>query len=146
MTNDSENDVRQQLQQEHSELRQLLGDIHRILAERLDTVVHVSEQLAALNEHVQTHFNDEEVGGFFDQVLGKTSASHRVNSLRDEHQRLLQAVRRINEHAKSGNGSADWWKRLESEFHEFNKDFMEHEHKENQLLQDAYEQDIGAAD
>jgi iron-sulfur cluster repair protein YtfE (RIC family) len=123
----------------------LLGDLHRVLAERLETVVNVSEQLASLNEHIETHFNEEEVGGFFDQVLGKTSQSQRVALLRDEHERLLQAVRQINEHAKSGNGSDDWWRRLESEFREFSKDFMEHEHKENQLLQDAYEQDFGTA-
>jgi iron-sulfur cluster repair protein YtfE (RIC family) len=148
MTENSEQDMRKEIQREHGELRALLGDIHRVLAERLQTVVHVSEQLAALNEHVETHFNEEEIGGFFDQVLGSASqqVAQQVDSLRDEHCHLLQVVRRLSEQAKTGNGSDDWWQRLESEFREFSKELMHHEHKENELLQEAFDQDIGAAD
>ena len=43
------------------------------MAKRLAAVANVSEMLASLGEHVQTHFDEEETAGFFDDVTDDIS-------------------------------------------------------------------------
>ena len=137
----------EEVQREHDELRELLGEVHRVLAERLEKVAEVSERLASLSEHVETHFQEEEIAGFFDQVVERAPRlSDRVDRLRTEHQALLGAVRSLYDAATQGDGSADWWKRMEGTFHDFSKDLMHHESHENDLLQEAYGEDLGTGD
>ena len=94
-----------------------------------------------------THFAEEETAGFFDDVVDRAPRlSDRIDALRTEHQQLLAAIRRLNEVAGDGDGSADWWQRLEAAFHQFSNDLMHHESTENEILLEAYTDDIGAAD
>ena len=135
------------IRREHEELRELLGEIHQMLAKRLEAVANVSEMLASLGDHVETHFAEEETAGFFDDVTDRAPRlSDRIDALRRDHLELLATVRQLNEVAGSGDGSADWWERLESAFHEFSKDLMHHESAESEILIEAYTDDIGAAD
>ena len=137
----------EQIRREHDELRQLLGSVRRTLADRLETVASVAEKLSELCEHVETHFAEEETGGFFDQVLEKEPRfGERTQALQNEHVQLLAAVRKLAETSRAEGDSDDWWLRVEGEFHEFSKDLMRHESKENELLQDTLSVDIGAAD
>jgi iron-sulfur cluster repair protein YtfE (RIC family) len=137
----------EEIRREHEELRDLLGDIHQMLAKRLEAVASVSEMLASLGDHVETHFSEEETAGFFDDVTDRAPRlSDRIDALRTEHQQLLAAVRRLKEVANGGDGSADWWQRLESAFREFSKELMHHESSETEILLEAYNDDIGAAD
>ncbi len=83
----------QQLQQEHAELRELLGNIHRVLSERLESVARVSEMLASLSSHIEAHFKEEEVAGFFDEIVEHAPRlSSHTEALRSEHTQLLAAV------------------------------------------------------
>ena len=137
----------EQIRREHEELRQLLGSVRRTLADRLETVASVVEKLSDLCEHVETHFAEEETGGFFDQVLEKEPRfGNRTQALQNEHVQLLAAVRKLAETSLAEGDSDDWWRRVEGEFHEFSKDLMRHESKENELLQDTLSVDIGAED
>ena len=72
--------------------------------------------------------------------------SDNVESLKRDHQSLLSAVRKLNQVASQGNGSSDWWQQLEQAFHQFSTDLMHHESTENELLQQAYTDDIGTGD
>lgn len=140
-------ELAEQIRQEHEELRALLGEIHGMLAKRLEAVASVAETLASLNEHVETHFAEEETAGLFDDVVDKAPRlSERIDALRNEHEQLLVAVRRLSEVANDGDGSDDWWQRLDAAFHEFSRDLMHHESCENEILLEAYTDDIGAAD
>ncbi len=135
------------IRREHEELRELLGDLHRRLADRLEEVAGVAEMMASLDEHVQTHFNEEETAGLFDDVVERAPRlSERIANLRTEHQQLLAAVRELKQAADQGDGSADWWQGLNSAFHSFSKELMHHENTENDILMEAYTDDIGAAD
>jgi len=142
----SKHELFEEIRREHEELRELLGDVRRMLASRLETVASVAEMLALLSEHVETHFSEEETAGLFDQVVDRAPRlSDRIDSLRTEHQQLLSSVRNLNE-AAAGDSSGDWWKRLETAFHEFSSGLMHHESAENEILLEAYTDDIGAAD
>jgi len=143
----SPNEFCEAVRREHDELRSLLGDLHKILSQRLEEAHRVAALLASLVEHVEAHFREEEVDGFFDQVTERAPRlSHRVEALRREHESLLAAVRNVHEVATGNNGSPDWWQQLEEAFHQFSTQLMHHESAENELLKAAYEDDIGAGD
>lgn len=143
----SQHDIMEEIRREHEELRALLGDVHQMLAKRVETVAGVSEKLASLVHQVETHFSEEETAGFFDDVIERAPRlSDRIDVLRDEHRKLQAAVRHLQELAGQGDGSADWWQRLDSAFHDFSKELMHHESCESEILLEAYTDDIGAAD
>ena len=143
----TKHELSEEILREHEDLRELLGKIHRMLANRLESVASVSEMLASFGEHVELHFAEEETAGFFDDVVDRAPwLSNRIDALRTEHQQFLAAVRKLNEVAADGDGSADWFQRLESAFHRFSSELMHHESVENAILLEAYTDDIGAAD
>ena len=136
-----------QIQRDHQELRNLLGEVHHVLARKLESVARVAEMVGSLANHIEAHFEEEEATGVFDEVSEREPRlSSRAKELRAEHDRLRQTVQALSQAAKSGDGAADWWEQLETAFHDFSKDLMRHEHQENELVQVAYEQDLGAGD
>lgn len=140
-------DVFEQTKQEHDELRNLLGEVHRALSKRQDTVDRIAELLTSLGEHAQTHFDREEANGFFEQVTAQAPRlSERANTLLKEHIALREAIRSLSVRARENRSSPDWWEEIEAEFHAFSKRLMQHESEENAILQDAYGQDIGSQD
>jgi iron-sulfur cluster repair protein YtfE (RIC family) len=143
----SDRSTYEEIQREHEELGELLGDVTRTLAKRLVSVSQVAEMIGTLVEQLEQHFDEEETGGFFDQIVSQTPRhAERCKSLREEHTWLLASIRELNEQASLGDDSDDWWQRLESKFHEFSKELMQHESKENELVQKVYTEDIGPAD
>lgn len=136
-----------EIRREHEELREALGKIHQTLHKREAAVPTVAEMLSLLGDDVEAHFSDEETSGFFDDVLGRAPRlSDRIDALRAEHQQLSATVHRLQVAATDGDGSDDWWQRIETAFHDFSKELMHHEGAENEILLEAYTDDIGAAD
>lgn len=140
-------DVFEQTRQEHEELRDLLGAVTRALSQRHDTVDRVAELLTTLSEHAQTHFDQEESSGFFEQVVAKAPRlSDRADALLQEHAALRETLRSLATQARENRTSPDWWDDMEKGFHDFSKRLMHHESEENAILQEAYGQDIGSQD
>lgn len=137
----------EEMRREHEELRELLGKVRRVIAKRAESVAHVSDILASLVTHVETHFADEEVEGLFDELAEQAPRlTERTEQLRQEHVQLRAAIGKLAELAASGDTSSDWWQQLETAFHQFSTQLMHHETKENELLQEAYTEDIGSQD
>ena len=137
----------EEVEREHAALRDALGALHRVLAQRQGAVATVAEQLCALGDDVAEHFSDEETAGFFDDLLAQAPhLANRIDQLREEHQQLSDTIERLKVVAVHGDGSAPWWEQLEAAFHAFSKELMHHEATENELLVEAYTDDIGAAD
>ncbi len=102
---------------------------------------------ASLCNQIETHFGEEETAGFFDDIVAQAPRlSQQTEHVCDEHGCLLETVRKLANQANDGDGSTDWWQRLESAFREFSKRLMQHESKENDLLFQAYYDDIGSPD
>jgi hypothetical protein len=59
---------------------------------------------------------------------------------------MLHTASELARFASAGSGSESWWRELNSRFHVFSKELMHHEGEENQLLQEAYQDDIGSKD
>ena len=136
----------EEIRKEHEELREVLGVVHRTLGKREAAVATVAEMLSLLGDDVAAHFSDEESAGFFDDVLDRAPRlSNRIDALRGEHQQLSATVARLQVVATNGDGSSDWWQQIETAFHDFSKELMHHETTENELLLEAYTDDIGTA-
>ena len=137
----------EQVRQDHEVLRTWLGKLHHALTERSATAPDVAALFDGLIEHVDRHFEDEENGGFFDQVVAQAPRfADRTTALRDDHVELRKQVRGLAEVARSAEASDAWWKQLDEGFHEFSKSLMHHENLENELLQDTYDEDVGSKD
>ena len=83
----------------------------------------------------------------FDEIIEQAPRlADQAGQLCQEHVQLMEAMDQLNQLAGTQTGSAEWWQQLADRFHLLSKDLMHHEHKENELLQDAYENDIGSKD
>jgi iron-sulfur cluster repair protein YtfE (RIC family) len=147
MNNSTEEDVLQRIQQEHRQLRELLGNVHQAFAQGEQRSADLIPLLHTLWSLVEEHFCEEEQGGFFKQVTDQAPGlANRAAAVRGEHAVLRDRVSRLCFEAALGGGGQPWWQHLEQQFHEFSKELMHHEGRENELLQEAYEQDIGPSD
>jgi hypothetical protein len=70
----------------------------------------------------------------------------RTTLLRDEHAALRADLAGLTARAGEADVSDAWWQELLAGFHEFSKALMQHETKENELLQDVFDEDVGSKD
>ena len=137
----------EKVQSDNEKLRELLGGVTRIFAGGVENADRVAESLASLASQLETHFEEEEIAGVFDDVVERAPhLSERVDQLKQQHKELRIAFAGIKQLASSGDGTVKWWNKLSKVFHDFSTDLMHHEHTENELVQEAYTQDIGSKD
>ena len=143
-TND---DTLKRVQEEHRVLRELLVKVHQALTQHQQNIAEVSSLFNSLRNQIEEHFREEEEGGFFEQITDQAPRlEHRADEVRGEHAQLRDSISRLCFDVATGNGSEAWWQQLEEQFHAFSKELMRHEGHENELLQEAYQQDIGPSD
>ena len=130
---------------QHTMLREMIVQFQTTLdsrPERRDVAVH---QISALLKKLEAHFHEEEEEGFFDQITACAPRfATETDRLMQEHQVLLKQMRCLTALAETCEGSDLWWDRLKNDFHEFRVTIMHHESAENQLLQRAFNEDIGS--
>ena len=132
---------------EHECLHRSLGELQQLFNERR-SAEKVAPALAEFAEHVQAHFvHEEEEEGFFDALVEQAPRLKlRADALIEEHAEMSRELARLQRHAKPGVASAEWWSTLSEEFDSFWQLFRRHERTENDLVQEAFNDDIGAAD
>lgn len=144
MTMSKEQQIYDEIRREHEHLRELLGDLHQALIERRESVNNLTGMMTSLQEHVRAHFHEEEECGFFSEVTAQAPRmSDRADELKNEH---VDLGARVVELVTIASEEDELCKSLDTKFHDFSKALMQHESKENELLLDAYEDDIGSAD
>ena len=137
----------EQMQRDNEKLRELLGEVARQFAGGLEDADRVAKSLTSLTSQLATHFDEEEIAGVFDDVVEQAPRlSERVDQLKQQHIELRSALAAINRKATAGDGTARWWDDLSKAFRDFSTDLMHHEQSENDLVQEAYTQDIGSKD
>ncbi|HID74531.1 MAG TPA: hypothetical protein EYP56_00875 [Planctomycetaceae bacterium] len=131
---------------QHLELRNMLADIEAALTERAD-VLHVSGLIANLADRIVAHFTMEEQGGYFTEaMLHSPHLVNRANALMAQHPRLCDQASRVCEGPPSNGELELWWHETQRRFAEFCEALLEHEVREDRLLQEAYIRDIGSHD
>jgi len=144
VTTSKEKQIYDEIRREHEHLRELLGNLHQALIERREAANKLSEMMTSLQEHVRVHFHEEEEGGLFSEVTAQAPRmSDRAEELKNEHVDLGAMVVELVTLASEED---ELCTSLDTKFHDFSKALMQHESKENELLLDAYEDDIGSAD
>ncbi len=143
-SNEQQQQIYEEIRREHEHLREVLGKIRHALNVRMEAATNLAEMMSSLQQHVSVHFHEEEEGGFFHEVVVQAPRmSNRADALKQEHVGLATAVVELVTIASEEN---ELCKSLDTKFHDFSKTLMQHESKENELLLDAYDDDIGAAD
>jgi iron-sulfur cluster repair protein YtfE (RIC family) len=103
--------------------------------------------LENLLERIAAHFKDEEATGLFEDLNRQTPhEAGAIGELVQEHEELLERLTMLHRLAAEGNLSPACWDELEHGFRNFSTKMCHHEARENRLLQDAYEQDLGSKD
>ena len=128
------------------EVKQLCGDPRYVQLQGRQVV----DSLAELRDQLAMHFALEEAYGYFDDpVRVAPRLSVEANTLRDEHRVLYALVRdladEVDELYRTGRLSRSGT-RLAERFREFYDPFQQHENRENELILDAYDSDIGVGD
>jgi hypothetical protein len=133
--------------EEHEALREKLHRIHAVLAEPEPNRTEIESLLREFLNALVLHFSMEEDEGFFTDV---TTHAPRLTSEADklcvEHKHLLDEAKSLIRFASAGSPSMSWWRELSVRCHELSKRLMQHEHRENKLLQEAHQSDIGLSD
>ena len=143
----SSDDSVRKVEQQHEEIRQAIAEIHRILPQRDATATQLAERLSRFCTVLEEHFRTEEADGFFDQITDQAPRlSPRADKLCQEHQQMLDHAKALVKQAIDGDGSSTWRTALSESFHGFSKSLMHHESEENDLLHQAYSEDIGSKD
>ena len=101
-------------------------------------------RLGATQTHVTEHFRFEEQNGYMEAVLKREPRLERaIQQLAEEHRSLAQSLAVLVERAKAGTS-------LDDPFREEVRGWVErvrqHEARENEVVQDAFNLDIGAED
>jgi hypothetical protein len=145
MNQTTSHDVAERIKQEHGALRDKLRRIHAVLAMREMNAEELRELLAEFQIALGVHFsNEEESEGFFESVTTHSPRlARQAGQLCIEHAALLRKAAELCRFAAAGCPSTAWWRELSSRCHEFSRQLMHHESAESQLLQQAYQDDLG---
>jgi hemerythrin-like domain-containing protein len=146
-TTSTNHDTFEKMHQEHDALREKLGRIHDVFTGVDPSPSEIIALLQEFAEALAVHFSNEEVGGYFAEVISRSpELAGQIGRLAIEHQQLRHTAAELCRFATSGSPSMSWWRELASGCHAFSRQLMHHESEENQLLQQAYRRDVGVVD
>jgi hypothetical protein len=134
-------------EQEHEDIERTLAELREILLVRQDDLM-VIVTLGSLCNDLKSHFVHEvQKDGFFDNVIEQAPwLKNRADALIREHAQFGDALEELLSRASQGTPNASWWNDLNNRFEAFWKLFCRHERAEIDLVQEAFNDDIGAAD
>lgn len=132
--------------QEHDALRDKVRRIHSTFDEPEPNQSEIEELLREFFSTLRVHFIHEEDELFEEVTSQAPRLAGRAGKLRLEHREMLRDADELCRFAIAGSASMPWWRELSSRCHVFCKRLMQHEHEENQLLQESRKSDIGVYD
>jgi iron-sulfur cluster repair protein YtfE (RIC family) len=137
-------------------IAEALGQAHvALLADlrKLEQAVHPSSgegpaglraRLGEAHAHITEHFRFEEQNGYMDAVREREPRLERaIHQLAEEHRQLARSLEVLIEQARDATSLDD---RFRDEVREWVERVRRHEARENDIVQDAFNLDIGAED
>ena len=132
--------------EEHLALQTPPQQIARALASQTASIAEVSDLLAKLGDDLVKHFALEEDGGYFSEALLRApQLLAKANELVAQHPKMCTLARDLVDLGPVQKGD-QWWQETRQRFQAFKTELLKHERHEDQLLQEAYTQDLGSHD
>ena len=143
----------QEIKEDNRELRHLLAETGRLLSQPQEVrtpLRKLAEVLGSLRDQFAMHFSLEEAFGYFDDAVDVAPRlCEQADLLRSEHVGLFRKICRIEEAAEQllyGEMSSQPGSELARQFFAFRDEFENHESRENDLIFQALDDDIGVCD
>jgi hypothetical protein len=134
---------------EHRELFGLMDHIRFRLSATEQDNQWLSSSIARLCDLVESHFLCEEQGGYLHEAIhAAPHLTDKAEHLHGQHQVLLEEVRSLRDFAVKGmEGTMDTWcQAFRSRFDAFVEKLHVHEAHEDDLVQQAFTQELGPGD
>jgi hypothetical protein len=135
---------------EHRELFAQMSAVRSALAGGGDGVPTPSRAeaivaaLQSLREHLRSHFEQEETGGFMEESIARMPRlSGAVKAILRQHPSLLAELDALIESVSTRNLSPEDWIRAGRAFEQFSANMAVHERDENRVVQEGYNEDLG---
>ena len=131
----------------HQHLRGRFQQLQQSLVGAQLSELQTESELRLLERDLDEHFAEEELGGFFTQILAdRPEFNQRVQRLVAQHREfkaVIGVLRSTCRLACGESGAREGWL---AAFAEFEQCFADHERAEHELLFDATERDLGTGD
>lgn len=142
----SEENSYQLVLDDHKALKDQMAKIELTLQERNVSIAEASRVLAQFGDRLVQHFALEEEGGYFaEAMLQAPQLVSQANALMDQHAQLCTKIRNLAVISTSVEDEGRW-KEIQNRFAQFLAELRIHERSEDDLLQKAYVDDLGAHD
>ena len=106
--------------------------------------LNLRDRLVAMRSHITEHFGFEERNGWMDAVRKQEPRlEHAIQQILEEHRHLVQSLDTLIEEADAATKLEDL---LRQKVLRWIQRVREHEASENELLEDAFVEDLGAGD
>ncbi len=141
----TENSVAEALGQAHAALLADLRELEQaVCPSREEGLAELHARLGAAHAHITKHFRFEEQNGYMDAVRKREPRLERtIQQLAEEHRQLGQSLDALIGEAGAATSVGD---ALREGIREWIECIRQHEVRENDLVQDAFNLDIGAED
>ena len=107
----------------------------------------IAAALSALRDHLAEHFRQEETGGFIEESLARLPRlAAEARQVLSEHPDLLAEADRLIEQSSRGDIPATGWTTLCHDVDQFASRLLDHERRENNVVQQGYNEDLGLGD
>jgi hypothetical protein len=132
---------------EHAHIR-LQADLRKLEDEAARTSTAMLPQLRshlqATRVHIANHFQFEEQGGYMDSLRKREPRLERtIAGLAEEHEEMMQSLDTLIDSSRRPNSQLNV---IRGRVREWIEQVRNHERRENDLVQDAFDFDVGAAD
>jgi hypothetical protein len=138
---------------QHRELHGLVSAVHdgfdRLAADPAASgqAATLRQPLQALRDYLDSHFHQEEQGGFIEESLARMPRlAAAAKAVLAEHPRLLGELDRLITSLPGADVSRLQRADLETGFDRFCHDLITHERSENAVVQEGYNEDLGLMD
>lgn len=136
---------------EHQDLFRRVVDVRRGFAigspPSTDRVDALEDALRSLRDHLESHFRQEESGGFLEESVARMPRlGPAVSQVLAQHPVLLAELDKIVASLRSSDGSNTSWLQSGRAFEDFAAHLMAHERSENAVVQEGYNEDLGLVD
>lgn len=143
----------QELKEDAREVRQLLAQATDLLGPVQLSVVaprQIVDLLCRLRDQLALHFTLEEAYGYFEDAIDiAPQLSEQADALRSQHQALFADFCQIVDAAEQllyGESQGHDRARIARMFHNFRAELQLHEAREHELIQAAFNDDLGCGD